>query len=473
MTTAHDLRIASRPRVAIALVVLGAACARSTPPSDGPLSAAPPSAATVIEPVAEPVGAPSAGAAASGSTQSGDLAAQNETLRARVLVLEARLEQARAEAASAQRAKASVPPALAPELESELQNELASVRADATALRARLSEVERSLGESQASRIEREREWMRFVRLLDARGLSGAAPVAFDPELPEEMLEPSPPLEAHESAEPKPDVDAARIERTQQLCAGLRSMLWVEGQRGLDLLEGGALGAGWIGPVVFRTLDADGRLSGVLRAERLRLEASRAARTLTLVLETGYESHAGVKVEFERPEGDPTRASARRIVLYDLDPMPWVEAMPELFGSAPLDEVRDDGRHDKELVRAALNELLKQDAFAGWLRIESIEGIVRGTLHGVHAAAYAPGGGLEKRIFADRLRLVRQGPNGRRGILLCFEDGALERAGERQAFLDGRWTLYLPRAEPELFEAAKIPLEVIAQEAVGARADKP
>ena len=235
--------------------------------------------------------------------------------------------------------------------------------------------------------------------------------------------------------------------------------MWIEGLRGLDLLECGELQAGYLGPVVFRTLDAFGRLCGCLKAERLRLEASRSARSLTIVLEEGFETSDGMRVDFLPRGPSPGASGQRRIVLQGLDPMPWVEAMPELFGSTPLERVVDDGRWNKEVVRAALNQLLLQDGFAGWLRLESLEGIALGVLRGVHVESYAAGGGLERRIFADRLRIVRMDQGAGRGVLLCFEDGAIERGGEQRAFLDGRWQVYLPRADAQLFAAAGIPME--------------
>jgi hypothetical protein len=313
--------------------------------------------------------------------------------------------------------------------------------------RARILALESELAELEARRVERERQWLAFGQDLDRLGLDRVP--TFAVEVPAEEREPpAPPAAASDSS----------AEREQQILRSLRGLLAVEGLRGLDLLECGKLGQGWIGPVVFRTLDERGRLSGSLFAERLRLEASRAARTLTLVLEDGYEAHGGERQPFAQSLDRPGAAAERRICLRDLDPMPWVEALPELLGSRPLDSVLDDGRWNKEVVRAALNQLLRQDASAGWLRVQSIEGIALGILRGVHVESFDSSGRLERRIFADRLRLERSRTRGERGVRLCFEDGAIERGGEKRPFLNGRWQVFLPRADAELFAAAGLPL---------------
>ena len=82
----------------------------------------------------------------------------------------------------------------------------------------------------------------------------------------------------------------------------MRGLFLAEGVHGLDPLELGRVEGGSIGPVVFRLLDADGRLTGSLAAASMRLEASYAARSVTLVLSDGHESRGGERHPFTNGE---------------------------------------------------------------------------------------------------------------------------------------------------------------------------
>jgi hypothetical protein len=205
--------------------------------------------------------------------------------------------------------------------------------------------------------------------------------------------------------------------------------------------------------VVFRLVDPDGRLSGSLVAERLRLEASRTARTVTLVLEDGYETWRGARTDFERPDPDPGSAGLRRVVLPRVDPDPWLEALPELFAETSLGEAPDDGVYNALQVRGELNQLLRRDAAGGWFRVRALAGVRADVLRGVHLEGFDVDGKLERHLFADRLRVLPQ----ERGVLLQLEDGAQVRGDDKAAFLDGRFRIYLPRADIDEWAARGIP----------------
>jgi hypothetical protein len=221
------------------------------------------------------------------------------------------------------------------ERSNELQAELASATERVSALEAELARVRSvrsceqhgeeilrlraELAAADDRRIAREREWLRFLRNLDELRIPKLAPEkAFVPDLPAEELAP-----AVESAAEPMTVDPTRVEREAAIARALRALVSVEGLTSLDLLEVGHLGEGCIGPVLFRVLDGRGRLAGSLYAERLRLEGSRAARTLTLVLEAGYEMRGGERVAFapgNASDGTPLEGGVRRLQVLDCDP---------------------------------------------------------------------------------------------------------------------------------------------------------
>ncbi|MCY3002502.1 MAG: hypothetical protein NTV21_11935 [Planctomycetota bacterium] len=370
---------------------------------------------------------------------------------------------ARAEATRVQ-AERDAQAAVALQREETLAGELATARAKVVELeqalvQARnprncevhgeeLTRLRNELAAADERRLEREREWLRFLKTLDQLGLPKPAPEnAFVPDVPEE--------ERPKEPEPEP-IDTAKLEREAQIGRQIAALLAVEGVRGLDLLEHGHLGDGWIGPVLFRVIDARGRLAGSLYAERLRLEGSRAARTLVLVMEGGYEMRGGERIQFgagEGLDGKPVESGVRRLVLDDCDPTEWLTSLPELAPAQVEMPLVDDGKWSLVYVKGALNRLLRQDAAQGYWRVKSVNGVLEGTLREVHLEGFDAAGKLDRRVFADRLRLVRQ----ERGFLLELEDGAQMRGDEKVPFFDGRFRIFLPRAVHAEWDAAVLP----------------
>jgi hypothetical protein len=330
----------------------------------------------------------------------------------------------------------------------ELRERLSAVEAERDALRARVAQLEEELAREKEARLDRELAWLTYTRsvaeLLPAQ--AGALPqfevVGGEDEQPQAAEPPSGPSRQ----------ELAALERAAEVLVSLRALFASEAVRGLDLLEVGSVQDGWVGPVVFRMVDGQGRLSGSLFAERLRLEGSRAARSLAIVLERGYESHGGARTPFgsaDEPAGPPPW----RIPMQGLDPQPWMESLPELFASQPGDVALDDGLWDVGWVRATLNGLLRQDTSSGWLRLKRLGGVQLGVLRDVHVEVLDEQGALERRIFADRLALEALG----NGVLLRFEGGVHVRGEERTPFLDGGHRVWLPRARAEDWRSAGLP----------------
>jgi len=372
------------------------------------------------------------------------------------------------------------------ELRAELDEQRRAFELREAALRAEVEELKRELGRALDERLAREREWLRY-----SKALQGARPegLRFDPILPDneaDVRESS--VEVASStggnalaidagAEPaggsvrSPAQDGAgdvigdaaddaataaavaaetaRAARDRAVLIALRSLFIAEEIGGLDLLEIGTLGDGWTGPVVMRVLGEWGHPLGSITAERMRLEGSRAARTLTLVLEVGYERRMGDRIPFRGPGGE----NVRRIVLPHVDPAPWIEDLPELFDEASLGPAPDDGRWDLGDVRAALNELLRLDAASGWYRVRVLGGVQGKLLRNVMLEHLDADGRLERRLFADRVEVVPQD----RGLMLLLEGGAQERGGRKTPFLEGRYRIFLPRAELARWTEAGIP----------------
>ncbi len=313
-------------------------------------------------------------------------------------------------------------------------------------LRERVARLEGELATEREQRLEREQEWLRYTLAIAELepGVRGELP-QFGPHVPL--------VELAEDGAPRPTPEERAAEqRAVEVLASLRALLRAEGVRGLDLLEAGRPAHGATGPVVFRLLDESGRLAGSLFAERLRLEASRSGRTLTLLLEDGFESIGGERLPFD--EGTDSQAGAPwRLDFPDIDPQPWIEALPELFAPEAPERLPDDGRWDLAWVQVELNELLRQETSAGWYRLRRLGGIQGDVLRDVHVEVLSPQGALERRLFADRLRLEPAS----RGVVLQFEDGVLVRGGQKTPFLEGRHRVYLPRARVERWREAGLP----------------
>jgi hypothetical protein len=379
------------------------------------------------------------------------------------------------------------------------REELARVREESAAEGARQSARIRALESELASatdeRVEREKKWLEYAQGMTKLGAIAGAPPP--PSAPDPVLERAvassaltsvPQLSTsaalddaalataaikREAPAAKPDPLVSAVEkRDRDVFVALRSLFMVEQVGGFDLLESGTLHDGATGPVVLRVLDDRGHPLGAIYAERMRLEGSRAARTLTIVLEDGHERRGGARTPFAEvqpntaragsPAGasEPTRdapasgpRNARRIVLPDIDPEPWITALPELFAAEAKEPPPDDGLWNLEDVRAALNVLLRQDASGGYYRVQSLAGVQGDTLRDVQLDSLDRDGKLERKLFADRLRCLAE----ERGVMIQLESGAQLRGDEKTPFLDGRYRIFFPRADTAEWRRAGIP----------------
>ncbi len=351
-------------------------------------------------------------------------------------------------------------------------DDCAALRAEVDGLRTKTRELEEQvvrlksqLTAQEEARIEREREFLRYTEgIAHLHSLATQALPQFEPRVPEgdrpkildvpadPLAEPAAaPAAPHAVPDPARAVDEAR---DRGIFLALRTLLAAEQVTSLDLLESGRLHEGFTGPVVLRILDDRGRPLGAIAANRLRLEGSRAARMITLVLEEGYERHGSERIPFEGgPVGADGRGGVRRIALSECDPVPWIERVPALF--APEDKLReiDDGKHDLGALRASLNQLLWREAASGRYRIQGIGGVQGRVLRDVALDRLDKDGRIECRYFADRLAVLRETS----GIQLSLEGGSQVRGEQRAPFLDGRCRLFLPRADVAAWEQAGIP----------------
>lgn len=335
-------------------------------------------------------------------------------------------------------------------------SELATARAELAACRERGIELEDEVARlraelegANAKRLDREREWLRYTSGFTALGAPlGAKLPEFRPDVPAgEGAEAAAAIDA-------PDPRARLLERSAEIHRSLRALLALEDVGGLDLLESGTLGDGWIGPLVVRVLDERGRPLGSMTAERLRLEASRAARTLTLVFEEGCEKRAGASTPFEGgPAGPDGQGGVRRVLVPEVDPRPWIEACPELFSALDKAPAADDGKRNLAAVRAALNQLLREDAAHGYYRLSALGGVQARVLRDVQLDELDANGTLVRKLFADRMSCAP----AERGVALLLESGAHVRDDRKVAFLDGRYRIYLPRASVDAWKRSGVP----------------
>lgn len=329
---------------------------------------------------------------------------------------------------------------------------------------ARIAALTLELEKERDLRLEREREWLRYTQGM-ARLTELAAAPRFHSDLPADerearALAASPAPDGAPSADPttaefERSVRHAREERSRAVFLALRSLFAVEHVSGLDLLESGAVANGATGPVVMRVLDERGRPLGSLYAERLRLEGSHTAQTLTLVLEHGFERRAGAKTPFDGgPADEEGRGGVRRIELPHVDPAPWFEGLRELFREDQREAVTQGDPRALNALRFEMNQLFKADASGPVYRLESVmarEGVV---LREVHLGVLTPELSRERELFADRMSVLR----AERGLEIVLESGSQVRGSEKVPFLEGRYRIFLPRADAARWEAAGIPV---------------
>jgi len=312
------------------------------------------------------------------------------------------------------------------------------------------------LEEALAERVQREEDFVRFTEAL-----AGIVPPEAPPEVAAAFAGRAALPEHAPVAEPVPDpVEVALAARAKVLERKLHTLLTTERVDSLDLLEVGTLGEGFVGPVVFRVLDDRGRPIGSLSADRLRLEGSRAGRTLTIVLEAGYERRDGAMVPFAGTLPGEERGGERRIFLQQADPGPWFEACPELFGSESLAPLHNDGKWHVFLVHRRLNTLFEQDTALGYWRLSALGGILDDELRDVQVEQLSASGKLQKRLFADRMTIELS----ENGILLTLRGGIQMKGGRKFDFLGGRYRIFLPGVEVADWKAAGLPGLVPAKE---------
>ncbi|MEO2161748.1 MAG: hypothetical protein ABGY29_04415 [bacterium] len=321
------------------------------------------------------------------------------------------------------------------------------------ALRARITELELLLAKERQRSIDREQEWVGFLRAISQ------LPLEQVPERPgflaDAVIERIP-LEGDDGKPVVPPAGDSQTQRRRQLMLELNALLVSEQVLSMDVLEVGRIHEGWCGPVVVRLLDERGRPVGLLAAERLRLEVSRAGFGVTLVFEEGYERHAGVKIPFGPVDaGGGERTGLRRIHLPDLNPEPWVEAVPELVSAQDLLGNQDDGMWDLRSLRQRLDGLLRAagSVLGGW-RLVDLGGVVGEELRDVQLLERDGEGREVRRIFADRL-VIESEPGG--GMSLELEGGIQLRHGRRAPFLGGHYRIFLPEAQVGVWRAEKLP----------------
>jgi len=301
------------------------------------------------------------------------------------------------------------------------------------ALRAELQQVEEA-------RLEREREWLVWTRTMSKLAPEGVVDLPdFEVELSAEELE-TLSVEASPLEQPR---DEERLARSEEIERSLRTLLRLEWVDGLMLLEAGLLSdEGWTGPCVFRLIGANERAVGSVSAERLHLEGSVTGRTLTLVLQEGYERRAGDLLPFDGTEEGKRRGGERRIVLVRTDPRPWMEAMPELFQEREPAPTLGTTGFTREELRRGVNRLLAEDAAGGRWRLEAFEGLGVSGLLEVDLVDLDEEGRARRHLFADHLRVERR----ESGVVLVLTDGVQMRGSRKTPFLDGRFRIFLPRA---------------------------
>ncbi len=337
------------------------------------------------------------------------------------------------------------------------EGEVVRLQAQVEDLRSRLVQAESALQAETERRLAREKEWLEYTSgIAKMESLAQGLPkFAVDP-----AVQPKPEPSTSETNKTEPDkIETNAVSPSQAdvtaVTRRLRTLLSAEQVAGVDVMELGNVQADHVGPVVLRILDANGRLLSVLAADRLRLECSRAGRSVTLVLEHGYERRNGEKLAFTGGAVDADgRGGVRTIVIPDCDPRPWLEGLPFLFRPEALEPVPHDGSISVESLRAALNVKLREDQLIGHWRVDGIGGVQRSVLYEVAFSQLDEKGNVVRTLVADKATFAALS----KGVEVLLEGGAQVKVDSTVPFLDGRYRLVLPRADAEAWRAARIPL---------------
>jgi hypothetical protein len=322
-----------------------------------------------------------------------------------------------------------------------LELELRGARARGLALETELARLSDRLIERELSVLRVQRELAQLGAADGSRASALGAGLSAALGLPELAAE-APALPAAPSSD---------VSRGRELVPAFNALLRLEGVRSFDLLELGPVpraldpeAPAGAGPAVLRRFDSEGRLVGHLVAKRLSLSGSRAAHTLSLILEDGHSASAGRREAFP---GGRLVLPLRRV-----DPGPFVAACGELFSEAPR-EVPDDGRYPKAWLEYSLNRLLAADGPGARFRLVRFEGVAEEQLRGVELAEIDGDGRELRHLFADRMAIRIAGER----VSLLLEQGASVRAGETMPFLEGRLWIHLPRADLDAWRASGLP----------------
>lgn len=317
----------------------------------------------------------------------------------------------------------------------------------------RIALLEEELRTERSRAIARQEEWIEYIRVLQGFDVPAL------PKVPDFMAEALRP-ELDLAGEARRRQHALRLVRSKDILRSLRSLLIADGVRTLDFLEVGLVdeheGSAATGPVVSRLLDDRGRLTGMIRADRLRIEVSRAARTVTLVLEDGFEMSGGHKYLFPGTDGAGT-GGVRRITLPAIDPMPWIEALPDLVDASDLAVSFDDGVWDSMIVRSRLNRLLADSSPAGgtsW-KLLALSGVSKNRLNDVQFLEVGSDGSIRRRVFADEAEI--HVPRGAEAVRIDLASGSVKRGSRVAPFLGGRYRISLPFAKASDWKGAEIP----------------
>jgi len=321
----------------------------------------------------------------------------------------------------------------------ELETEVGALRAALDVERKRSAALEGELTNLQARRLVEQQtfyDWLEFVATVRPELMPKDLPSGFALATGGDEAEVPP------EPEPVPEPDPGLV-RAEEMLISLRNLLRTEGVFAYDLLTTGRYEKGVVGPVVFRLLDDRGRLAGSLNARRLRLEAGRTGQTVTVVLEAGSAHRGGQERAFE----------VERIPLPHVDPVPWIEMLPELFREEDLGAPIGDSDWDLPAVRAALNGLLAIDATGGYVQLRAFQGVADDFLLGAHFSEYDAGGRVKRQLFADSVRLRFLD----RGALVELFGAVSMRGSVKTPFPGGTHRVFLPNANQAAWRRAGLP----------------
>lgn len=316
-----------------------------------------------------------------------------------------------------------------------MKTQIEGLRGDQLAYRSQLTELTERLFSAEQEKID----------LLKQMAVPAPEPVAAVPEAAPTVLQ-------------TPGSEALADDPWVGVVNGLLS---VDGYSHLRFQEATRVpGAPRLEDVVLMEWKSDGRLAGLIRADRAEFELHHMTGNLVLRFFDGYRTGSAGRIALP--------AEGLRLDLADVNAPAWLEHFPELSeiggevaapatAGARADEVRQPAAAGASVreIRNALDALISQRGSFHYYKVNALGGVNGTVLQLVQINWHDNAGRLVKTIEADTM-VVRLHAKGN-SVELELRNGAFLSDEGKSPFSSDLFRLYLPRQDLDAWRASGVP----------------